>query len=161
EEALRADMADQGIPDTLVNRERATAELMRARADMLLASPTRYPEVEGLQLKDILGHGQEEALSRPAEDEIFDTAAASLISSDLHEDLHDEILATKFELESPEPHARHASAAKQTIENASPPSIEQSDTVVSLPPVARSKRPEGQSLPISKISEKCEALIAS
>src|SRR5690606_14472333 len=43
------------IPDTLVNRERTTAELMRARADMLLASPARYPEAEGLGMVDILG----------------------------------------------------------------------------------------------------------
>ena len=55
EKALLDDMERHGIADTLVNRERATAQLMRAKADMLLDSPSRYPEVEGLSVSALLG----------------------------------------------------------------------------------------------------------
>jgi len=48
EKVLVADMTAHGIADTPINRERATAQLMRAKADMLLAIPSRYPEVEGV-----------------------------------------------------------------------------------------------------------------
>ncbi|WP_269930269.1 DUF6538 domain-containing protein [Aminobacter sp. HY435] len=54
EKALVADMAAHGIADTLINRERATAQLMRAKADMLLAAPSRYPEVEGSSDAELL-----------------------------------------------------------------------------------------------------------
>ncbi|WP_184117324.1 DUF6538 domain-containing protein [Aminobacter sp. DSM 101952] len=54
EKALVADMAAHGIADTLINRERATAQLMRAKADMLLAVPSRYPELRGSNVAEIL-----------------------------------------------------------------------------------------------------------
>src|SRR5690606_20581249 len=99
EKALRADMAEQGIPDTLVNRERATAELMRARADMLLASPTRYPELEGLQLTAaILGHRDEETLPQAEDTASPCKPAAPPTASDLQKDQRDEILGPALEL---------------------------------------------------------------
>ena len=61
ENALLADMARHHIPDTLINRERATAELMRAKADMLLSAPSRYPELEGQSAPDLLRAGNEGA----------------------------------------------------------------------------------------------------
>lgn len=80
EKALLADMEAHGIADTLVNRERATAELMRARADMLLAAPTRYPEAEGLSLADLLER-HESGNGNPAEHAASQTAGPAEASS--------------------------------------------------------------------------------
>ena len=71
ENALLADMERHGITDSLVNRERATAQLMRAKADMLLDAASRYPEIEGLSVaateeaQDELAAAVEVASSRP------------------------------------------------------------------------------------------------
>ena len=47
-------MEAHGIPNTPINRERATAELIRAKADTLLAASSRYPEAGGLGLGDLV-----------------------------------------------------------------------------------------------------------
>src|SRR5690606_34460190 len=145
EKALRADMAEQGIPDTLVNRERATAELMRARADMLLASPSRYPEVEGLQLTQILGHRDAETLPPTADDISAAKPASSSASFDPHEDQGEDILVQSSELERTKAHDRCVSSADQDVEIESAPSVaEQPDALTNFHPVARSNRPDGQ-----------------
>jgi len=162
EKALRADMAEQGLPDTLVNRERATAELMRARADMLLASPSRYPEMEGLQLTQILGHRDEETWSPTADDISAAKPATTSAPFDPHVDRGEDILVQSSELERTRAHDHRVSFANQDVEIGSAPSVaEQPDAIANFHPVARSNHPEGQPLPISEFSQKCEALIRS
>ncbi|WP_274425232.1 integrase [Chelativorans sp. YIM 93263] len=49
ERTLAAEMEKHGIPDTMVNREKATMQLMRAKAEVLLDIGGRYgPETDGL-----------------------------------------------------------------------------------------------------------------
>lgn len=140
EKALLADMERHGIPDTLLNRERATAQLMRAKADMLLDAPSRYPEAEGQSVSALLG-STEAVDSRP------------------------EGAATE-----PSPTAMHTAAptAPSHREAEAPTSEEKPDTAaetVVVRPGATSgpdgDAPKGTPLPVSEFMGRCEKLIRS
>lgn len=149
EKALRADMAEHGIPDTLVNRERTAAELMRARADMLLASSARYPEAEGLGLTDILGDDE----PSPA-----DAAASSVAAMEtqpvLLPESQPDTVSTAIP-EQPQHLTGHLAAATQPLPVGDP-------SVAAAPvPIDSSSRPYGKPLAVSDFAKECEALINS
>lgn len=167
ENALRADMAAHGIPDTLVNRERTTAELMRARADMLLASPARYPEAEGLGMVDILGGDDD---TPPLLPRGISEAAASGEATPEARAIQDLPVGPDATLE-----ARSESNGREAV---SMPPVPRTDSAVAVaaagqegPPTTRaavdsskadaSPRPAGKPLPILEFGEKCESLINS
>ena len=54
EKVLVADTEKHGIADSLVNREKATMEIMRAKADMLLDTEGRYPQLGGMPREDVM-----------------------------------------------------------------------------------------------------------
>lgn len=177
EKALRADMEAHGIPDTLLNRERATAELMRAKADMLLAAPSRYPEAEGLGLgdlvadeveaapvpvdefpiaieEDLAGAGaifEPEATTEGEEPETPETADSPTPGQDGGIDpvIEDE----------PEILPVDQNTAIEEIDDSSAPSekpeLDAAVTSVTTP------APAGRSLAISEFAERCEGLIKS
>ena len=177
EKALRADMEAHGIPDTLLNRERATAELMRAKADMLLAAPSRYPEAEGLGLGDLVAD-EVETESAPADE--FPTEADEAPTS-TGEVIERQMVTEDEEPETVEPARTLASVQDGAInpvvedkpENLTvdqDTAIEETD--VSLAPSEKAApaasvadtaapAPHGRPLAISEFAERCEGLIKS
>lgn len=170
EKALRADMSDQGIPDTLVNRERATAELMRARADMLLASPARYPEAEGLGLTDILGSRDAVAATAVENDGPLGSPDEPSFADQLSHDHQRPALALRAQDADQggktEPFERQAPASLQTAQAPATQPVETPESSAAhasgIPvTTGSSRRPDGKPLAVSGFAEKCEALIRS
>ncbi len=139
EKALLDDMERHGIADTLVNRERATAQLMRAKADMLLDAPSRYLEAEGQSASALLG-GIEAVDSRP-EGTVTEESPAAM----------------------------HTAAITTPDHNAAAPtSEEEPDTTAEAVEVQSGAAvgpdgdaPKGKRLPVSEFMARCEKLIKS
>lgn len=144
EKALLADMERHDIPDTLVNRERATAQLMRAKADMLLDAPSRYPEVEGLSVSALLGGAETvdiptdvpAAGQEPAGAQAAETAPS-----------HPEAVTEAVDAEAEE----KPDAEAETV-SAQPPAIAGPDDETP---------PKGIPLPVCEFMGRCEKLIKS
>jgi integrase len=143
EKALLADMERHGISDSLVNRERATAHLMRAKADILLDAPSRYLEVEGLSMSALLGGV--EAVDSHADDPAAGQKLADAQTA-----------------------AETAPSHPETIEEAGTPAAKEepdaAETVVVGPLVTAGTggdTPKGIPLPVSEFMDRCEKLIKS
>lgn len=145
EKALLADMERHGIPDTLVNRERATAQLMRAKADMLLDTPSRYPEAEGLSVSALLGNTE-------VGGDVKDVTAAGREPA---------VAQTATETAPSYPDAADGAAAPAAEEE---PDAE-AEIVSARPPATAGSNgdapPKGIPLPVSEFMDRCEKLIKS
>lgn len=150
EKALRADMEAHGIPDTLLNRERATAELMRAKADMLLAAPSRYPEAEGIGLGDLVANDD----TAPAPVDEFPIAA------DQDPTGTDAVLEPQAVTEDePEiPTVDQDTVIEEVDDSPAPSGKPELDVPVAT---VATPAPAGRSLAISEFAERCEGLIKS
>lgn len=139
EKALVADMEAHGIADTLINRERATAQLMRAKADMLLAAPSRYPELEGSSVADLLADEDTAATRKGARTTAEPLAAQPAVVEQAPSPKDSGTGAQSRHL-MPEQYAVAA-------EHAAPPAS------LSVPP------PKGIPLPVAEFMTRCDKLI--
>lgn len=177
EKALRADMEAHGIPDTLLNRERATAELMRAKADMLLAAPSRYPEAEELGLGDLVADEVEAvpasfnarpvagAEAQTGTEEVFEFQTMmegekpqTTRSADRLAAVQDGPIDPAPEHEPEIPSADRGTGIEEIEASTAP-----SEKSVPDAPVATiaTPAPHGRPLAISEFAERCEGLIKS
>lgn len=140
-------MATHGIADTLVNRERATAELMRARADMLLAAPMRYPEAEGL--------GPSVLLQKTALEPEIEVAVTSARPEPKQVDLKP--VAAFLVQKRSDGHTK--SDSDEWVGSAALPSPARFE--IATPAPLSADRPHGVALAILEFDAKCTALINS
>jgi integrase len=145
EHALLVDMKRHGIPDTLINRERATAQLMRAKADMLLDASSRYPEVEGQSVSTLLGSVDvnDGYLGDAAGRQRIEAATATSIGAISQPDVTD---------------GKPAADATTSERPGGPES-----SIASLPTTANPNGavPSGIPLPVPEFMDRCEKLIRS
>jgi integrase len=175
ENALRADMEAHGIPDTLLNRERATAELMRAKADMLLAASSRYPEAGGLGLGDLVADDFDtvpfDELPSAADEELTSTGEPIELQAVREDDAPDTVKSADSLTSVPDRPVDRvikdeadilADGQKTVIEemDASRAASEKSTPDAPAAAIA-TPAPHGRPMAILEFAERCEGLIKS